>query len=314
MRKLFACFLVLIFVFTTGCGSSSAPKAQKKGMQELTIGLMPDTDSLPFIIAQEKGYFAEEGITVHLQQFKSAMDRDSAMQSGNLDGAVSDMLAAAFAKDGGFDVKITSATDGSYKLIAAPEERAANAAELQGRDVAVSRNTIIEYVTDQILAEQKLPEDSINKVVIPQIPTRLEMLQNGKLAAATLPEPMASIAMHNGCRFITGSDQLGINPGVMLFTAKAADGKKAEIQAMYRAYNKAAAYLNSADRSEYIDLAVSKGGFPPEAKEALELPQYHEAALPKVQDVTECMRWMVQKGLIHTQYTEKDLIVDLFKR
>lgn len=213
MRKLFACFLILIFVFTTGCGSSSAPKAQKKGMQELTIGLMPDTDSLPFIIAQEKGYFAEEGITVHLQQFKSAMDRDSAMQSGNLDGAVSDMLAAAFAKDGGFDVKITSATDGSYKLVAAPEEKAASAAELQGKDVAVSRNTIIEFVTDQILAEQKLPGDSINKVVIPQIPTRLEMLQNGKLAAATLPEPMASIAIHNGCRFVTGSDQLGINPG-----------------------------------------------------------------------------------------------------
>lgn len=83
---------------------------------------------------------------------------------------------------------------------------------------------------------------------------------------------------------------------------------------MYRAYNKAAAYLNSADRSEYIDLAVSKGGFPPEAKEALRLPQYHEAALPKLQDLTECMQWMVQKELIHTKYTDKDLIVDLFKR
>lgn len=66
---------------------------------------MPDIDSIPFIIAQEKGYFKEEGVDVELQYFKSAMDRDSALQSGNLDGGVSDMLAAGFAKAGGFDVK-----------------------------------------------------------------------------------------------------------------------------------------------------------------------------------------------------------------
>ena len=53
-----------------------------------------------------------------IQQYKSAMDRDSALQSGNLDGAISDMLAVAFAKSGGFEVKVTSFTDGSYKLIA----------------------------------------------------------------------------------------------------------------------------------------------------------------------------------------------------
>ena len=90
-----------------GCGTGSQSAGSGK-MQELSIGLMPDTDSLPFLIAEEKGYFADEGVKVDLKPFKSAMDRDSAMQSGHLDGAVSDMLAAAFAKDGGFDVKVTS--------------------------------------------------------------------------------------------------------------------------------------------------------------------------------------------------------------
>lgn len=80
---------------------------QAASMPEITIGVMPDTDSLPFIIAAEKGFFAEEGVKVNIQQFKSAMDRDAAMQSGNLDGSVSDVLAAAFARSGGFDVRIT---------------------------------------------------------------------------------------------------------------------------------------------------------------------------------------------------------------
>ncbi len=124
-----------------------------------------------------------------------------------------------------------------------------------------------EYVTDQILQGQGLTGASINKVVIPQIPTRLEMLQNGKLAAATLPEPMASIAVHNGGHLISSSDQLGINPGVIVFTDKTIAAKQAELQAMYRAYNKAVEYLNTAPRDTYIELVLEKGGFPPAAKE-----------------------------------------------
>ena len=312
MKKiLLLSMLILALALAAGCGNSN-DKTQKD-LQPITIGLMPDTDSLPFIIAKEKGYFAEEGIEVNIQQYKSAMDRDSALQSGNLDGAVSDMLAVAFAKAGGFDVKVTSFTDGSYKLIASKDAGINNVKALAGKDVAVSRNTIIEYVTDQILAKEGMDSEIINKVIIPQIPTRLEMLQNGKLAAATLPEPMASIAVSNGCTYVTGSDELGINPGVIMFTAKTVDNKTAEIAAMYRAYNKAVDYLNNTSRDEYIDLVVEKGGFPPAAKEALKLPEYHKAALPKESDVTDCIKWLNNKGLVKEHFSYQDIVVDLLK-
>jgi NitT/TauT family transport system substrate-binding protein len=140
------------------------------------------------------------------------------------------------------------------------------------------------------------------------------MLQNGKLAAATLPEPMASIAVHNGCHYITGSDALGINPGVIIFTGKAIQGKSAEIKAMYRAYNKAVAYLNDTDRSEYIDLVVEKGGFPAAAREALQLPAYHEAALPKESDVLDCIDWLNKKQLVNDTYTYQDIVADLLEK
>ena len=312
MKKiLLLSMLILALALAAGCGNSN-DKIQKD-LQPITIGLMPDTDSLPFIIAKEKGYFAEEGIEVNIQQYKSAMDRDSALQSGNLDGAVSDMLAVAFAKAGGFDVKVTSFTDGSYKLIASKDAGINNVKALAGKDVAVSRNTIIEYVTDQILAKEGMDSESINKVIIPQIPTRLEMLQNGKLAAATLPEPMASIAVSNGCTYVTGSDELGSNPGVIMFTAKTVDNKTAEIAAMYRAYNKAVDYLNNTSRDEYIDLVVEKSGFPPAAKEALKLPEYHKAALPKESDVTDCIKWLNNKGLVKEHFSYQDIVVDLLK-
>lgn len=315
LKKLFAVLSIVLLLVTAGCGNTTekaSQSSQKQEMKEITIGLMPDVDSLPFIMAQEKGYFAEEGIKVNIQQFKSAMDRDSALQSGNLDGAVSDLLAVAFAKSGGFDVRVTSFTEGSYRLVAGKEMSVNSIRDLTGKDVAVSKNTIIEYVTDQILEAEHMPADSINKVVIPQIPTRLEMLQNGKLAAATLPEPMASIAIHNGCKYVTGSDALNINPGVIMFTSRALENKKTEIQAMYRAYNKAAAYLNNTDSKGYMPIILDKGGFPPAAKDALKLPTYREAGLPKEQDVNDCMAWLVKKELIKQTYSYKDIVVDLF--
>ena len=305
--------LVMIVLSAAGCGNTADNTAGNKELQEINIGLMPDIDSVPVIMAQEKGYFAEEGLKVNIQQFKSAMDRDAALQSGNLDGAISDMLAVAFAKSGGFDVKVTAFTNGSYKLIAGKDAEVNSVQDLIGKDVAISKNTIIEYVTDQITAANNMPENSLNKVVIPQIPTRLEMLQNGKLAAATLPEPMGSIAIYNGCKYITGSDELGINPGVMMFTSKAVESKKAELQAFYRAYNKAVAYLNDTDKAQYMDIVIEKSGFPAAAKDALVLPKYRPAGLPKQQDVTDCLTWMNQKNLIKQNYTYDDIVVDINK-
>ena len=305
--------LVMIVLSAAGCGNTADKTAGNKELQEINIGLMPDIDSVPVIMAQEKGYFAEEGLKVNIQQFKSAMDRDAALQSGNLDGAISDMLAVAFAKSGGFDVKVTAFTNGSYKLIAGKDAEVNSVQDLICKDVAISKNTIIEYVTDQITAANNMPENSLNKVVIPQIPTRLEMLQNGKLAAATLPEPMGSIAIYNGCKYITGSDELGINPGVMMFTSKAVESKKAELQAFYRAYNKAVAYLNDTDKAQYMDIVIEKSGFPAAAKDALVLPKYRPAGLPKQQDVNDCLTWMNQKNLIKQNYTYDDIVVDINK-
>lgn len=311
MKKIISVLIMgMLLAVLGGCGENATPKAET--LKPLTIGTMPDVDSIPFIIAQEKGYFKEEGLRVELKPFKSAMDRDSALQSGNLDGAISDMLAVAFAKAGGFDVKITSLTSGSYKMIAGKGESASSVQELRGKEVAISKNTIIEYVTDKILSTTGMEETSIQKVVIPQIPTRLEMLQNGKLAAATLPEPMASIAIQNGCKLIDSSDHLGIYPGIMLFTGQTVHDKQAELKALYRAYNKAVAYLEKEPRENYIDLLVEKGGFPPAVKGALVLPKYKKAESPAEKDINDSMQWLTGRKLVKQTYTYQDLVDDRF--
>ena len=308
MKRILAATLSLVLILIFGCGVQPPPKEQK--LSKLTIGLMPDTDSIPFIIAAEHGYFAEEGVEVELIPFKSAMERDAALQSGNLDGAVSDLLAVIFARSGGFSVHATSYTDGSYNLVAAENSGIRFAADLRGKEIAISRNTIIEYVTDEILAVNNMEEQNVSKVVIPQIPVRLEMLQSGNLTAAVLPEPMASVATVSGCRNIIGSSDLEINPGVIVFADSVIRDKELSVRAMYRAYDKAVEYLNNTPRTDYIDLVMEKSGFPAPARDALELKPYRPAGLPTQKDVLEAVHWVKSKNLAG-DYRYDDLVSPL---
>lgn len=314
--KRFLCIMlaVVMLLSTTACAGGKKAPSTKKELQELAIGVLPDLDSIPLIIAEQNGYFEEAGAKVKIQSFKSAKDRDSALQSGNLDGAISDMLAAAFAAEGGFDVKMTSKTDGSYKLLVNAGKGIDSFDKLKGNDIAISQNTIIEYATDMMLKEANISSEDVKKVAIPQMPVRLEMLQNGKVAAATLPEPLASAAIKNGAVLMNSSDKLGINPGVLLFTTKATKEKSEEIKAFYTAYNKAVDYLNKEDKSKYIDSLIEKAGFPADVKDVLVLPEYNKAVVPSEKDFTNVINWLTEKQLIKNSYKYSDLVNSEFVR
>ncbi len=290
-------------IFLAACGGGGREEAAK-----LTIGIMPDVDSIPFIVAQEKGFFKEQGVTVELVPFKSALERDSAMQGGKLDGAVSDVLAAAFARDGGFDAVVGSLTTGSYKLVAGRNETTATVEALKDKEVALSKNTVIEYLTDRMLAENGLAPGDIRKVVIPQIPVRMEMLTNGKIAAAVLPEPLATVAVKNGARVLAGSEQMGADIGVLVFAARAANGKEGEIRALYRAYDKAVDYIAAQPLESYLELLIAKGGFPDSVRGALVLPAYKKAALPERRDVDAVVKWLYAKNLLKKTYGYEELV------
>jgi NitT/TauT family transport system substrate-binding protein len=321
MKKSLIYLLAGISIFTfTACGKTQtattpAPEASKvveAPKKTITIGLLPDTDSVPFVIANKNGYFEKAGVQVKIEQFKSAKDRDSALQGGKLDGVITDVLAVAFAKEGGFDVKITSKTDGNYKLLASKTSGVDSIDKLKGKSVAISKNTLIEYATDKLVQSAKLTENDIKKEIVPQIPTRLEMLQNGKVDTATLPEPMATLAVKNGAVVIDSTDKHGINPGVMAFTSKAIKESTNEIKALYKAYNEAVNYINKEPVASYVDVLVKEVGFPEDMKNNIVLPKYTKAEMSKEKDVTEVVEWLKTRELIKNSYSFKDLTDDQF--
>lgn len=90
---------------------------------ELKVGLMPAYNSIPLIVAEKGGFFAAERVQVELVPFSSQLNRETALQTGAIDGTISDMINAVQAWSKGFGARVTSVSEGSFSLLSAPGRR-----------------------------------------------------------------------------------------------------------------------------------------------------------------------------------------------
>jgi NitT/TauT family transport system substrate-binding protein len=303
-----------------GCGQEKAGQPQKEepkqaaAQKTLTIGVMPDVESIPFIIAEKNGYFKKEGAKVKIEHFKSAKDRDSALQGGKLDGVITDVLAVVFANEGGIKLRIISKNDGNIELMAGQGSGIQSVKDLKGRSVGMSTNTIMEYTADQMLIAAGLKPADVRKENIPPLPTRFEMLQGGKVDAAILPEPLAGLAVKGGAAVLNSSDAMANKPGAIAFTAESIEQYPDEVKAVFRAYNDAVEYLAKEPAENYIDYIIESQGFPAGVRDSIKLPAYQKAAKPDAKIFDNVVKWLKDKELIKGNYAYKDLVDDTILR
>jgi len=290
--------LLMVAVLLMGCSS-----AEKK---TLNIGVMSDLGAVPILIAQEKGFFEEENIDVNLEVFRSAVDRDSALQTGNLDGAMADMLTIFFYQEAGYDMKMTSNTYGNYKLVSAPGVTADTFMDIESKQIGLSSNTVIEFATT-VIADEMGFYDSLEKVAIPQMPVRLEMLSTNELSGATLPEPLATNAVMDGGTVIGDTQSQGLYPAIMIFSEAAVTDKTKALEKFYVAYNKAIDYLNSTDKAEYYGLLVEHLGFSQDLQDTFEIPAFEHIAVPDKPTFDVTQTWMQEAGLIENSYNYEEV-------
>jgi len=308
VKKILVYLLIAISTISLiGCNKQQPAAVPAK---TITIGVMPDVESIPFIIADKNGYFTKEGVQVKIVPFKSAKDRDSALQSGQLDGVITDILAVVFANEGGINLKICSKNDGNIELMAGKDSGINSIADLKGKNIGLSANTIMEYSTDRMLEAGQIKPEDVKKAAIPQMPTRLEMLQGAKVDAAILPEPLAGLAVKNGARVLNSTDSMKNKAGAIAFTAQSLQDNPAEIKAVFKAYNDAVDYMQKEPLANYVDYIIQTQGFPAEIKDSFKLPQYSKAELPSEAIFNDVVKWLKDKNLIKGNYEYKALVDD----
>ncbi len=300
-KRLWIGFIVVLIISAiSGC----AQKEQKK----LTLGVMADVGAVPFLIAQEQKLYEKHNIDVDIQVFRSALDRDAALQSGALDGVMADMLTIFFYQNAGVDVKMTSQTFGDYIMVSAPGSTKESFLSTEKIEIGLSSNTVIEFATEQI-ASQLGFDQKLTKVAIPQMPVRLQLLGSGEITGATLPDPLAAAAMMSGAK-IGSTSELNLYPGIFIMNGRALRDKTDAIKNMYLAYNDAVDYLNKTELNVYFPLLEEQLGFPGPLQNTYKMPIYEKAVAPDASTFDVTRDWLLERELIQDIATY-DAVSDL---
>jgi NitT/TauT family transport system substrate-binding protein len=158
-------------------------------------------------------------------------------------------------------------------------------------------NTIIQYTVDALLEEAGVPANAYEAVPVARMPLRLEMVLNGQLDAASLPEPLLSAAIGRGALLLATTDTLGIDAGVLLFSKKTLDSRLEDVKRFYRAYDKAAHRINS-DTDRYRDYLVREAAFPQAVRDTYRFVPYRKPTLPDTAQIGRALRWLKARQLL----------------
>lgn len=324
MKRLIALIIVLILTtgVLSGCGSQAekastgtTPPSSSGLNQPLKIGVLPIEDNLPLFVAEAEKSFTTAGLNVELIPFPSAAERDAALQAGKIDGEAADIVAACLLKKGGSDVRIATITlgvtpkEGRFVLLGSPNSNFKSAKDLAGVKIGISENTIIEYVTDRLLTLDGVKPDQVQKLSIPKMPMRLQMLVSNQLPAALLPDPLAALAEKQGAKVIVDDTKStnNISQVVLLFRKDSIDAKHDAIKKLIEVYGAAGKALTD-NPDKYRALLIDKAKIPAPIKDTYQSPTFSAPQPPTEQEVADVVDWMVNKKLLSTPYKYDELV------
>lgn len=134
---------------------------------KIRFGTLPVLQALPVYVAQDKGFFGSDGLDVELIPFNTAAEKDIALAAGSIDGYFGDLLTPIVLKGNGRDVFIVAANYDTrfdrrmFAVLGKPGGPYKTISDLASVPIGISSNTVIDYVTERLLASGGLPPREI---------------------------------------------------------------------------------------------------------------------------------------------------------
>ena len=322
--------LVMVLLLTL---SILAPAlAQEEAEADLRLGILPVLNALTFSHPWLLGYFEEEGFTIQRVPVSSAQELRAAMDAGELDGFLADLITALVLIDGGHDLRLVRHVEISshpmFTLIARADSGIMSAEDLRGAQIGIgiSEATVIQYVTEGMLASAGISADEVEFVHLPTIVDRLDQLLAGEIQVATLPLPMSSKAVLDGHQAILDVSAVGYVPEAYVFTASMLEEKGDVVRAYLRAVERSVTEINVFQDFEsglaglgeaYLasEQAVAAATEDPVALRFFEYvmegriwPNISPARVPTAEEYAHAHDWALAAGVISAAIAFEDVI------
>ncbi|MCI5837195.1 MAG: ABC transporter substrate-binding protein [Veillonellaceae bacterium] len=195
------CLCLILSLCACGKDSASAPKDNDTHVR---IGMLRLANSAPLFIALEKGFFADEGLTVEPVFFEAAQPIAVAVATNELDVGATGLTAGLYNLAAGGQAPLIVADKGretpehplSY-LVVTQEAYAQGVHDLTalvGRKIGNTQaGSSFEYMLGNLLERHDLPPDSVQYANLGKTSAVMAALQAQQIDGAILNEPFASM-------------------------------------------------------------------------------------------------------------------------
>jgi NitT/TauT family transport system substrate-binding protein len=290
-------------LLATGVLFSAVAWAQAKAPINVKVGIIPIVNVATIFLAQEKGFFKEEGLNVETRMFQGGAEISAAAIGGDIDVGFSNVATQIIAQVQGAPIRLVAPNDISSskavidEVFVKADSKIASLKDLTGKRVAINA---LRNVPDLVLraAIDAAGGDS-TKVVMVEVPYPQmgSVLAAGQVDAAYPSEPFKIIVAQSGAKLIGNPRTIieGAPYGVWMGSLQKIKANKD----LYDRFGRAIAKANRfavANPDEMRRLAPTFTRLTPDmaAKMALPMwsPTFDTAALQKVADL------MVKYGFI----------------
>jgi NitT/TauT family transport system substrate-binding protein len=301
-----------------GASTPSAAQPAVAPTESIKLALIPVLDTIPIYVALQNGYFQEQGLAVETVPVKSPQERDVLLQTGQVDGVLTDLQGVGLLNKDSVKVKAVYTSRRPFpdaplfRILASPKSEITSVADLKGVEIGISNNTIIEYLTDRILAAEGLAPEEIKKIEVGAITVRFEQLMNGNIKAAVLPDPLAQGAIAGGAKLVVDDTaHTDLSQSVLVFQDSTLKAKPDVVRQFLVAWEKAVKEVN-ANPEKYRAVLMEQGRVPQSIQEAYKMPPFPERSVPSESEVADVTAWLKDKGLVSRDIPYSDMVDTFF--
>jgi NitT/TauT family transport system substrate-binding protein len=320
MRRTHGMVLFCLLILSASTGAET--------LTTLRFSLPPVMEALPVAFAAEWGLFEAHGIHIELVGFSDIDERSAALQTGHLDGLMSDVTHAILDASTGLDLVITAAARSTTQtgslalaLLSPASYRIGTLSDLLASKqlIGVLHRSDYEYMLDRLLeSTPSTVKPNATRSSFTDMLQLATMLGAQWLGSAVLPEPyMSYIATYTppgaaAIELVVLSDFDGIPlpPTIAVFRKSYADRHPDVVRAFHEAYAEAIERLNRTPRDELVEtgLAVAVSLFfqaanvsliGQEVLDALPIPTFRPLGILEQSEYENIAAWVLRKGYLY---------------
>jgi NitT/TauT family transport system substrate-binding protein len=141
---------------------------------------------------------------------------------------------------------------------------------------------------------------------------RFELLINGEIPAATLPDPLASGAIAAGAVPVVDDTSVPqLSQSILTFSVDTLESWPEAVRGFLMAWEMAVEELNE-NPEAYSELLIKEGRVPESIQGTFQMPPFPEASVPTPEQLADVVSWAMEKGLIGADIPYERMVDDSY--